>query len=393
MSPQTLAAAVPHQLFFQTAQQRTALARQLFFDEGARPSGLVGEAVIQSWLRCTAAHASPSADVAFDPVTASRLHATLSRNRKLITAARQELDSLEATLASTGCRVLLTDAKGVLLHATHNPLASQQPVLKIACRVGVNIAESHVGTTAPGIVVKTGEACTVTGAEHFYDCLQGFECAAAPIHDIHGRLAAVLDLSTEARSFGFDAASVVGLYATSIENRLLQAQSSDHLVLSFQANPALLDTPLEALAGVTSDGTVAWLNGVATRLTGSRGEAPPQRVESLFHLSLQQVLQWVRAPEPRAARLPNGLGVWVRARLQACDGVDFKHAAAVAPVRLAPVQPPPPGPALAPANTAASPGAAPPACGWRHRPAPPRRARRRAGWRRAARARRARAAA
>ncbi len=66
-------------------------------------------------------------------------------------------------------------------------------------------------------------------------------------------------------------------------------------------------------------------------------------------------------PEPRAARLPNGLGVWVRARLQACDGVDFKHAAAVAPVRLAPVQPPPPGPALAPANTAASPGAAPPA--------------------------------
>jgi mannose-6-phosphate isomerase-like protein (cupin superfamily) len=71
----------------------------------------------------------------------------------------------------------------------------------------------------------------------------------------------VLDLTVEARRFGFDAASMVALYAPTIENRLLQAQSRDHLILRFQASPTLLGTPLEALAGIAHalDVPAAWL--------------------------------------------------------------------------------------------------------------------------------------
>ena len=46
----------PRQLFASTPAQRVALARQQFFEEGVRPSGLVGEAVIQSWMRCSRTH-------------------------------------------------------------------------------------------------------------------------------------------------------------------------------------------------------------------------------------------------------------------------------------------------------------------------------------------------
>lgn len=318
----------PRQLFFQTAEQRTALARQMFFDEGVRPSGLVSEAVIQSWMRCMAARSKATQGVAFDPVTPSRLHSTLNRNRELLQAAGEELHSMEASLAGTDCRVLLTDPHGVIVHATQSPLAPRQPILQVASRVGVNIAEGAVGTTAPGIVVKTGQACTVTGAEHFYNCLGIFQCAAAPIHDVQGRLAAVLDVSVESRAFGFDAASVVGLYATSIENRLLQAQSRDHLVLSFQASPSLLGTPLEALAGITPDGHVAWLNGVGARLMGALPEA--RDAEMVFGLMLAELLDLVRCNVPKPARLPSGLGVWLRVRLQALDGADFNHAVGLA---------------------------------------------------------------
>jgi transcriptional regulator of acetoin/glycerol metabolism len=319
----------PRQLFVNTPAERAALARQQFFEEGVRPSGLVGEAVIQSWMRCTRAHADRRRVIAFDAVTPSRLHATLGRNRELLEAARQELGSLEHSLAGTGCSVLLTDAQGVIVHATRHPCAAQQPILQKTARVGVNIAENVVGTTAPGIVATTGQACTVEGAEHYFEYLREMQCAAAPIRDVHGRLAAVLDLSVESRRFGFDAASMVALYATTIENRLLLAQSQDQLVLRFQASPALLGTPLEALAGVAHDGTVAWLNNSAARLIGRRPESGPCDVALLFGLDLAGLLRLDRREAAQPVRLASGLGVWLQARLQAHDGVDFRHAVSV----------------------------------------------------------------
>lgn len=318
----------PRQLFFQTTEQRTALARQRFFDEGTRPSGLVGEAVIQSWLRCTSAHQQPTDLVSFEQVTRSRAHASLNRNRQLLQAGNLELNHMEAALAGTDCRVLLTDAQGVIIHATQLPAPREHPLLKTASRVGVNLTEGQVGTNAPGIVVRTGEACTVTGAEHFFQCLQTLHCAAAPIRDIHGQLAGVLDVSIEAGRFHFDAASVVGMYATTIENRLLQLQSVEHLVLHFQASPTMLGTPMEALAGIDAGGRVLWLNGAGRRLTGCRMEER-HTVDEVFGVALERLLALSRHPQAQTLRLPNGLGVWMTGTLTASDGADFKHAVAV----------------------------------------------------------------
>lgn len=355
-SPSRSAPSGPRQLFSSTRAERVALARQQFFEEGVRPSGLVGEAVIQSWMRCTRAHTDRRRIVAFDPVTPSRLHATLNRNRELLDAARAELASMESALAGTESRVLLTDAQGVIVHVTHSPSAAQQPILHKTARLGVNIAESVVGTTAPGIVACTGQACAVTGAEHYFDCLREMQCAAAPIHDVHGRLAAVLDITVESRHFGFDAASMVALYATTIENRLLQAQSPDRLVLRFQASQALLGTPLEALAGIAPDGSVAWLNTAGACLIGRLPESGPRDVERLFGVDLATLLRLGRRGAAQPVRLASGLGVWIQARLQAADGVDFRHAVSMATVER--IEPPEIGtpPPAAPETVGASDG-------------------------------------
>ena len=220
-------APLPPALFASTRAERVALARQQFFEEGVRPSGLVGEAVIQSWMRCIRAHADRRRVVAFEPVTPSRLHATLGRNRELLEAARAELASMESSLAGTDCRVLLTDAQGVIVHVTHHPAAAQQPILQQdraggrqhRRKRGRHHRAGHRGEHRPGL----------HGARRrtLLEYLGEMQCAAAPIRDVHGRLAAVLDISVESRRFGFDAASMVALYATTIENRLLQAQSRD----------------------------------------------------------------------------------------------------------------------------------------------------------------------
>jgi transcriptional regulator of acetoin/glycerol metabolism len=327
---------LPAQPFFTTREQRTALARQRYFDEGQRPSGLVGEQVIQSWSRCRLARRDPGEVVAFDPVTPSRLHAALSRSRGLLEAAAHEFDQLEATLAGTGCRALLTDRHGVVVSVTRPDDSAARGVLLIAARPGVNLSEAAVGSTAPGIVAHTGRACTVLAGEHYFDAVTQMHCAAAPIRDIHGRLAGILDLSAEARPFGFDAGSLVAMAATAIENRLLRLQARFQLVLEFQAGPVFLGTPLVALAGVDDDGQVAWLNAEAQRLTGHAPDRP--QAEAVFGLDLPRLLALTTRRDPAALRLPNGLRVWMLARLHGQGDPDVQSQ----PPDLTPAPPPEP---------------------------------------------------
>lgn len=349
---------LPPQPFFQTPEQRAALARQRFFEEQQHPAGLVSEAVIRSWGRSrTLGHASHKMP-ALDPVNRSALSAALARNRRLLEAAQGDLQQLEATLAGTASRLMLTDAHGVIVHVSRGSGDPEQKVLEAATRVGVNLAEEVLGTTAPGIVVQTGMACTVQACEHFYDLFGQLRCAAAPIHDVTGRLVGVLDVSTESRAFGFDAAAVVGVYATSIENRLLQAQSDQHLVLHFQAAPALLGTPMEGLASVDHSGRVVWINATGHSLLGRPSRQDIATVDELFGHGLPQLLPLCDAPEAQRMQLPSGLGIWVRTTLGLRDGVDFRHAVAWS-AAMPPVPAPEPSPVAEPEAPAPAPVTAP----------------------------------
>jgi sigma-54 dependent transcriptional regulator, acetoin dehydrogenase operon transcriptional activator AcoR len=317
--PQASTVASPG-LFFNTPQQRTALARERFFESGERPTGLVSEAILQSWTRCMAARQSPRRAVAFDPVTRSRLQATLERNQALLQAASNDINQLEAALAGTASRVLLTDAQGVIVHASAHTAAPEEQLLNLVSRLGVNLSEDHVGTNAPALVVKTAQAVTVQGAEHYFSCVHSLHCAAAPIRDGQGRLAGVLDLTVQARPFAFDAAALVGIYATMIENRLLQTSAADQLVLRFQVCSSMLGSPLEALVGINSQGHLAWHNGTAQKLLGLGRSlsqdgplGPAWDAPALFGLSLSQLQALSQHPSARALRLPNGLTVWLKA--------------------------------------------------------------------------------
>ncbi len=330
-------APAPSGPFFRTPAERAQLAREKFFAQGERPTGLVSEAVIHSWNRCRSQGHAPRRLPTLDPVSASSVHAARHRHRALLAAAESELAQLESSLSGTGCRVLLINPAGVVIHATATGALPEQRVLDAAGRVGVQLAEERVGTTAPGIVLRTGQAVSVCAGEHFFDRFSGVHCAASPIFDADHRLAGVLDVSTESRGFGFDMGSLVGVFATAIENRLLCAQADEHLVLRFQTTPALLDTPLQGLMGISGDGQVVWINGTGRRLLGEAADSG-MCVEAVTGLALDALIDLAtRASGPQCLRLPTGLGVWAEGRLQWRDGL--AHSAA----RLAvhPEGPPP----------------------------------------------------
>jgi transcriptional regulator of acetoin/glycerol metabolism len=210
--------------------------------------------------------------------------------------------------------------------------------MPVAHRVGVNLSEEAVGTTAPGIVARTGRACTVIGGEHFFERVRNMHCAAAPIRDIDGRLAGVLDVSSEVQPFRFDAAALVALYAGAVENRLLAAHSRHLLVLRLQVHPALLETPGAGLVGIDGQGCVVWANTVAAGLLGMQSIDPGRRpkLDDVFGLDLAAVSSLPRQ-QVRLHALPSGLSVWLRSDQRPTDGkqglfaIDMSAAAAPLP--------------------------------------------------------------
>jgi transcriptional regulator of acetoin/glycerol metabolism len=312
---------LPSSSLLQSRPARIELARQRFFDEGQSPTGVVGEAVFESWARCLRLHGDPRAPVTFEPVSSSRTQLALMKNRDLRQAWTAELPRLESILSTTSCAAMLTDATGVLIDSTCVGRSHEQ-LMPVATRLGVNLSEDAVGTTAPGVAARTGKPVCVLGGEHFFDSIKEMYCAAAPIRDIHGHVAGVLDISSESIPFEFDAAAVAGLYASAIENRLLVAQSTEHLVIRFQVAPELLDSAMVGLLGVGVDGRQAWGNGVAQRLLGAvkrngqHAERTPE--EGLgFAWALLAALPAVGAAP---LTLPNGLRVWARSEMRARDG-------------------------------------------------------------------------
>ncbi|MGJ7511265.1 helix-turn-helix domain-containing protein [Variovorax sp. GT1P44] len=279
-------------------------------------------AVYESWARCQRFHASPAEKVEFEPVSTSRTHLALQKHRDLMTAWLDELPQLQAVLGTTSCAAMLTDPTGVLIGATCVGRAHEM-LMPIATRTGVNLCEEAVGTTAPGVAARTGQAVSVFAGEHFFDSVKEMHCAAAPIRDTHGRVAGVLDISSEAIPFRFEASIVVGLYAAGIENRLLISQSADHLVVRFQVDAKLLDSHFAALVGIDRKGELAWMNGTAARLLGlpSTPGAHDERISAEAGMGAS-FSRLASLPETDSAflLLSNGLMVWARAQMRALDG-------------------------------------------------------------------------
>lgn len=281
----------PPNPFVLSQADRVRLARQRYFEEGVLPTGVVSDAVFQSWARCHRASHEPQHRVEFQPVSASRSQLALQKNRALHDAWLGELPSIGAALGATHGSAILTDASGVLIGTT--PVhRTDLTVMPVAHRMGVNLSEDLVGTTAPGLVARTGKLASVRGAEHFYDSVGAMHCTAAPIHNLHGELAGILDFSCEGQPFHFDPASVVGLYAASIESRLLLAQSTRHFVVRFQFMPAIVDTPMAGLLGFDEAGTLVWVNSVASALLNLPVEAAqrgPRSVEDILAINASQL--------------------------------------------------------------------------------------------------------
>lgn len=288
---------------------RKIRAREQFFIDRQRPSGMVSEPVIQSWERCLSKGRSIQEIVSPKMLPGNELKNSLRRSHRIIDAAEPELRNLEASLAHTGCSVSLINPAGVVIRSSPEHMASGKLARQLS-RPGVDMSEDAIGTSAPGIVLQSGKAAFVDCAEHYFLGHTSMRCAAAPIVDRTGGLAGVLNIAIESHAFGFDPTAIVAMYASLIENRLLRVQPVGYRLIEFHFAPGAIGSGFAGLAGVRPDGRVDWTNRVGAQLLGV-SLTPNLDVETVFGLTLQELreLSGLRYNSGMRRCLPNGLTV------------------------------------------------------------------------------------
>lgn len=231
--------------------------------------------ITRSWQRCLAAGRQPGERVQFDPISAPRLRQAIEGSRRLIEAARPVMGRLSRAIAATRYFALLTDAQGMVLEVGTLPAQDERAIADIA-RVGVDLSERAVGTTAIGAALAEQAPVWLHRGEHFFDDTSVYTCAGAPLFDPQGRCIGMLDLTGVQVDERPELQHLARHAVQTIGNRLLRAQP--HALLLQLNWPGCL-APVEGADGdgllvLDADGRITGANALARQLLGLQGTGP-----------------------------------------------------------------------------------------------------------------------
>lgn len=250
--------------------ERIARARRAVMVEGRPASEVVLDSgpefgwIERSWRRCLANGQRPGQRVAFDVIPAQAMRRTEEANHILLQAARPVLGKLGRAIAHSHYFAILTDAQGVVIDV-NGPIDRSDRRARLITRIGVDLSERAVGTTAIGAVLAELRPVWLHRGEHFFDDTSVYSCAGAPLFGPDGQCVGMLDLT------GIDAAErpelkhLVSQSARSIENAL--ALSRPHaLLLRLNWPGRTIGGDGDGLVCVDADGGVTSVNATARQM-------------------------------------------------------------------------------------------------------------------------------
>jgi sigma-54 dependent transcriptional regulator, acetoin dehydrogenase operon transcriptional activator AcoR len=293
-----------------------AKARTAVLSEGGRGNGAhlaarsyVTPWITQSWQRCMERGQLPQQAVQFEAVSSPTQRRFAEQNRQLRDAGRGVIDSMQHTLARTGYFALLTNAQGMVVD-TGGPIDMQDRRASSIARVGVDLSEQAVGTTAIGAALAELKPVWLHRGEHFFAGTGVYSCAGAPIFGSDGACMGMLDLT------GIDAPErrelqhLVAQAATQIENRL--ALAIPH-ALSVQLYwPGLAAQQDTGWLGLDADGHICAANRSARSMLGlpSLGQASAlPHCHEVFAIDYAHLFDAVHSAKPVEMPLWSGLTV------------------------------------------------------------------------------------
>ena len=119
--------------------------------------------IVRSWQRCLANGHQPAQPLAFNMVSAPAVQRTADQHAALLQAARPVLAQLTRAIAGMHYFALLTDARGMVIEV-QGAVDRNDPRAHAIGRVGIDLSEAAVGTTAIGARWPSCSPCGCTGA-------------------------------------------------------------------------------------------------------------------------------------------------------------------------------------------------------------------------------------
>ena len=297
--------------------RQIAQARQaVLLDGTSLPGGLADPWIVRSWRRCLASGKKPEQEVAFDVIAPQALRRTEEANHLLVQAARPVLDRLGAAIASTRYFAILTNAEGVVVDVS-GPVDRQDRRADLITRIGVDLSERSVGTTAIGAALTELQPVPLHRGEHFSNATSAYSCAGAPLFGPDGQCAGMLDLT------GVDAVErpelkhLVLQSARSIENALTQGKQHD-LLIRLNWSSQSLGEDADGLICLDPDGWVTGANPAARQMVAQLHARTPTPVHcsDLFAMPYEMLFDAARRDtlgEPQDLEVP----LWSGLRLHA----------------------------------------------------------------------------
>jgi len=306
-------------------------ARQTLMHQGqSLAPGWVAPWVERSWQRCLGLGLQPHTSSGFAQVTAPLLRATLEANHGLISAAQPMLQSLARAIVNTRYFAILTNAEGVVVDAC-GAIDQSDPRAYLISRVGTDLSERSIGTTAIGAALTEQHPVWLHRGEHFFEATSVYSCAGAPLFGPDGACLGMLDVTGVDAQERPELKHLVMQSASKIENALLTAQA--HALL------LRLNWPGNALGGdgdgmlcLNPDGWITGANPVARQMVpglAGPGQAPVH-VSKVLGMPFEPLFDAAKQPGQ-----PIELPLWSGLRLQALviDRADEAHALQANPSR------------------------------------------------------------
>jgi transcriptional regulator of acetoin/glycerol metabolism len=254
-----------------------------------------------SWRRCLN-------DFKLDPVREyqprvldqSRLKELQCEHEELVHIARAEMDSLYEQISGSGYALLLADTQGVILCEKVDPIL-KKAFLGAGLIVGAEWSERCEGTNGIGTCAAEARPVTIHQTDHFRSRHISLSCSAAPIHDPHGRIIAVLDASSVnaegSRESQMHTVALVNSSARLIEKCLFLRRYRSDTMLRFHHRAEFVDLLHDGAIAVAADGSIVASDVTGLKLLGAenRGDLVGRPIADIFDMTYEELLATTRS--------------------------------------------------------------------------------------------------
>ena len=287
--------------------RRTALQ-----DHTALPPGWIAPWIERSWQRCLNLGLRPQEPLAFELVSAQHMRRTAEANQWLQQTAKPILEELGRAIVDTRYFAILTNADGIVVD-TSGPIDRTDPRADAITRIGADLSERSVGTTAIGTALAELQPVWLHRGEHFFSGTSVYSCAGAPLFGPDGACVGMLDLT------GIDAVEraelkhLVAQSARKIENALVLGQAH-RLMLRLNWPGNTLGSEADGMVCLDGDGWITGANQNARQMVPQLAAPDHQgvHVSEVFGVPYQLLFDAVRRPDA-TLEIP----LWTGLRLQA----------------------------------------------------------------------------